>query len=294
MNRRTVQQSAVGVLAVLLLAACGHTPALQPSGVDLDQITFISVWTRSGTVRLTNGVYREPAAPDSAAELVIQKAGDIVYGELNGNASAAVVLVTNAGGSGTFFDLALLRWQSGSWINTDMAELGDRVQVHMVAIEDDTVRVDLTAHGPGDPMCCPSVRTERIFVLQNDRLSESGASNQPSSSSSIIGPVWRWQYSRYSDDSNSVPTDTGRYTLQLLPEGNIRIRADCNLAGGTYRLKDRQIAIEITHSTMAACPPGSLEQAYIRDLNAAAAYFIREKNLSIDLKFDSGTMAFRP
>ena len=45
---------------------------------------------------------------------------------------------------------------------------------------------------------------------------------------------------------------------------------------------------------MAACPPGSLETNFLKDLGAAAIYFIREEILYIDLKYDSGTMAFLP
>jgi heat shock protein HslJ len=286
---------------MLWLAACIHTsavapanPVAPPADIDLDQVIFLSGWTRDGTVRLIDGEYREPAAPGSAADLVIQAAGDIARGELNANPSAAIVLVTNAGGSGTFFDLALLRWQSGRWINTDTAELGDRVQVHTVAIEADTIRIDLTTHGPGDPMCCPSLRVERLFTVQDDRLAEKSASARPANLPAVAGPVWKWKISRYSNDTQSVPPDPGHYTLQLLPEGHVSVRADCNRAGGVYRIEDHQITIDITHSTMAACPPDSLEQDFIKDLNAAVIYFIRDGTLFIDLKYDSGTMEFLP
>ena len=53
-----------------------------------------------------------------------------------------------------------------------------------------------------------------------------------------------------------------------------------------------KISIEITHTAMAACPPESLEQNYIRDLNAAAIYFFKSDVLYIDLKYDTGTMKF--
>jgi hypothetical protein len=43
---------------------------------------------------------------------------------------------------------------------------------------------------------------------------------------------------------------------------------------------------------MAACPPDSLEQTFIKDLNAAVIYFIHEGNLYLDLKYDTGTMKF--
>jgi len=41
---------------------------------------------------------------------------------------------------------------------------------------------------------------------------------------------------------------------------------------------------------MAFCPEGSLKDAFVRGLSAAAIYFIQDGHLAIDLKFDSGTM----
>jgi heat shock protein HslJ len=301
MNRQNVLIAAAVSLAMLWPTACIQPytvapadPVPPPTDIDLDQVLFLSDWTRGGSVRLTNGEYREPAAPGSSAELVIQATGDIARGELNGKPSAAVLLVTNAGGSGSFFDLALLRWQAGRWVNTDTAELGDRVQAHALTIEDDAIRIDLTTHGPGDPMCCPSLRVKRLFTVQDDRLAEKNAAARPAALAAAVGPVWKWKFSRYSNDTQSVPPDPDHYTLQLLPEGNVSVRADCNRAGGVYRIEDHQITMDITHSTMAACPPDSLEQDFIKDLNAAAIYFIRDGTLFIDLKYDSGTMEFLP
>jgi heat shock protein HslJ len=67
--------------------------------------------------------------------------------------------------------------------------------------------------------------------------------------------------------------------------------ADCNL-GGVYTLRGKEISIEITYTTRAACPPESRELDYIRDLNAAARYFVQDKILQIELKVDTGTMRF--
>jgi heat shock protein HslJ len=294
MKIRHARRAIIFVSALGLLVACSHVPDAPPAGLDLDEVPFLSAWTASGTARLTNGVYREPAAPGSSADLVIQATGDIARGDMNGIPSAAVILTTNAGGSGTFFDLALLQWQSSAWVNTGTAELGDRVAVHSVIIERNTIRVDLTTHGPGDPMCCPSLRTKRYYIIQKNRLTERRASSQPAAASSIVGRVWKWQHSRYNNDTESVPSNPDQYTFELLPDGNIGVRADCNRASGTYRIENQQITIEITLSTMAACPPDSLEQTFLKDLNAAAIYFNREETLYIDMKYDSGTMAFQP
>ncbi len=108
----------------------------------------------------------------------------------------------------------------------------------------------------------------------------------------IIDITWRWQQTIYNNDTKAIPSSPKQYTLQLLPDGNVNIRADCNVGGGTYSLKDRRISLEITHTTMAACPPESLEDVYIKDLNAATILFMVDENMYIDLMYDTGTMKF--
>jgi uncharacterized lipoprotein YbaY len=46
--------------------------------------------------------------------------------------------------------------------------------------------------------------------------------------------------------------------------------------------------------TLVACPPGSLGDQFVANLNAAAIYFFEGDNLLIDLMADSGAMRFSP
>jgi heat shock protein HslJ len=108
----------------------------------------------------------------------------------------------------------------------------------------------------------------------------------------IVGVDWTWQQTRYNNDATVIPPAPGRYVLHLEPGGAVRLQADCNSAGGHYRLNDGKIAIDITHTTMAACAPDSLADVFLRDLSAAAGYVLKEGYLSLDLQYDSGTMQF--
>jgi len=110
----------------------------------------------------------------------------------------------------------------------------------------------------------------------------------------ITGVEWQWQQSLYSNDQKAVPTDRTHYTITFKPDGTLNVRADCNRAGGTYTAKDQSISIQVTHSTMAMCPPDSLDAKFLKDLAAATIYFFREGDLYLDLKYDSGTMKFSP
>ncbi len=277
---------------ILCLVASGFAHAREFPAINFDKIVFLSNWTKSGKVQLVNGEYREPVAAGSATETIVKLTDDIAGGQVDGKDAAAVILVTDPGGSGTFYDLALLVKEPKGWINQGNAFLGDRVKIHSLAIKDNEMVVDMTTQGPGDAMCCPTLRVVRRFVLKENRLVKTSEEVRRKANQKLIGIVWKWQQSLYNNDTRAVPPNPENYTLKLLPDGKVSIRADCNVGGGVYRLDGSKISIEITHTTMAACPPESLEQKYFHDLNAAAIYFFDADILYIDLEFDTGTMKF--
>jgi heat shock protein HslJ len=255
---------------------------------DLQYMTFLSKWFPSGKVTLSRGEYREPAAPGSASEIIVTLSDRKAFGMVNGRQTAAVILVTDPGGSGMFYDLALLRREAEGWVNTDSVFLGDRVKVHSVAIENDRIIVAMRVHGPNDPMCCLTLEANRRFSVRGNRLvpAEGKTGGQPQ----ITGTVWRWVQTLYNNDTKNVPKQPNNYTVRFLEDGRIIVKADCNLKGGVYSTDGKKISLEITHSTMAACEEGSLEEQFIRDLTAAVIFFFKDHDLYLDLKYDAGTM----
>lgn len=287
----------IPVLVLMTIYSCSPHADIRHDEINkhsLGDTTYKSSWTESGVVRLTNGEFRMQSAPGSASELVIKLTDKRVFGRLNNKEAAAVVLVTDPGGSGTFYDLAVLIKEGKEWINTDTVFLGDRIKVHSITIRNDGIDADMTIHRPGDAMPSPTHRVVQRYTLRENRLVRNDGKNPFENTQNIIGIVWRWQQSLYSNDTKAIPANPDHYTLELLSGGRVNIRADCNLGGGVYTLEDSRISIEITHTTMAACPPDSLEGLFIRDLNGAAIVFTNGEELFIDLKYDSGTMKFSP
>ena len=86
--------------------------------------------------------------------------------------------------------------------------------------------------------------------------------------------------------------DPNKYTLQLLPDGTVRIRADCNRGFGTYAMTGREISFSKTAYTRAACPPGSLFDVYTRNLEKANSYVVEGDKLHITYGTDAGIMKF--
>jgi para-nitrobenzyl esterase len=119
-----------------------------------------------------------------------------------------------------------------------------------------------------------------------------GASGGPSGAPAVIGAVWQWVQTLYNDDTKTAPAKPENYTVQFLDDGKLKVKADCNMKGGTYSTEGKKLSIKITHSTMAACEPGSLEDRFVRDLAAGTAFFLKDGYLYLDVKHDTGTMKF--
>ena len=81
-------------------------PGLSPQ--ELANATYPSQYLPSGSVTLENGRFSEPIAPGSATEIKVQVTRHLAYGELNGQPAAALVLVSQPGGSGSFYDLHVM------------------------------------------------------------------------------------------------------------------------------------------------------------------------------------------
>ena len=110
----------------------------------------------------------------------------------------------------------------------------------------------------------------------------------------LTGTVWKWTGSLFNDDTRTTPADPNNYLLEFLPQGAVAIKADCNRVGGTYTTNGNQLTITPGPSTMAACPPGSLGDEYVKQLSNISSYFAKDGNLILEFKFDSGSMAFAP
>ena len=259
-----------------------------PTKEDLSNTAYTSEWTESGLAQLSDGEYREPISPDSATEIVVQLTEDLIAGDIDEvGQSAAVVLVTQPGGSGAFYDLAIVAKIDGDPVNIATTFIGDRVQINAISIENGEVVLEMIIHGPEDPMCCPTQHVIQKFELQDSELVATSTEFI-----TISDIVWKWEEFQEMNDNLVVVDDPKLYTLELLPDGQVNVKADCNVAGGTYTIDGNQLTIEITTTTMAMCPADSLSDEYLRLLNDAVSYFFESDQLFIAIKFDTGIMKF--
>jgi hypothetical protein len=114
------------------------------------------------TLQLSGG--RASLQPSGSA-LLLEQWTD--FGDLDGDGQpdAATVLVTQPGGSGSFYYLVAMLDRDGSPVQGAIALLGDRVKMQGVSVVDGQIRVRMLTQGPGDPMVNPTLLVERGYRL---------------------------------------------------------------------------------------------------------------------------------
>jgi pimeloyl-ACP methyl ester carboxylesterase len=104
-----------------------------------------------------------------------------------------------------------------------------------------------------------------------------------------------WQWVSFTNPVEQFSIDNPQnYVLTFNEDGTVNIVADCNNAIGAYTTAGSSLSIEIGPMTMAACPPGSRSDDFIKYLGFAAIYFYDNGQLFIDLFADGGTLGFSP
>lgn len=116
----------------------------------------------------------------------------------------------------------------------------------------------------------------------------------------LTGVTWQWTSTALADGSAAAtPLDSAAYTVTFATDRTFRSTADCNAVAGTYRRIPpgrvgplTGLRISPGPTTLVACEPGSLSEAFLEDLERAATYAVTDDVLTIRLA-DGASMAFR-
>jgi hypothetical protein len=165
------------VALALLCAACGAGPA---DATATSQAAGLSEQAlRGGTydlpdvgqVTLTDGVFASQTG-QGASETTRVDFASAATGDLDGDgvADAAVVLVAQTGGSGSFYYLVALLGDTGSPQQAAVTLLGDRIELQQLTIVNAGIVLVALMSGPDDPLCCPSQQTTSTYRLAGGAL----------------------------------------------------------------------------------------------------------------------------
>jgi heat shock protein HslJ len=276
-----------------------------PEMAALQNMTYKIDTTQSGEAPLTDGEYRESVAPGSATETVVTMTDHVAFGELSdGEPAAAVVLTSDPGGSGTFYYLAVVKLRNGQPVNVATTGLGDRVQMQSVAIRNGEIVVDMVAHGPEDPMCCPTQRVVQNYSLQGAELVQTSSqvvgATEPEEVPEISQPMYRWGEVAdrlwvlvgYGDALNPTVVEEGTKITAVFSsvEPTVNGSGGCNnYFAGYASTDDGGLTIEgPIGSTRMACETGlDQETAYFGALETVTNWAINEQG-RLELTYSTG------
>jgi len=111
---------------------------------------------------------------------------------------------------------------------------------------------------------------------------------------SLIGTVWTWTVFQSSDESEIVPDDPTRYTIEFLKDGTVALGVDCNRGRGVYTRDGSSLTIEVQILTRAMCGEDSLHDEYLRLLGDVVSLTFADGSLHLALMMDAGIMSFEP
>lgn len=179
MNKKTAYLILAIIIVIILICLgimifSGNKPANQPVSTTFDPLN--ATYSIEGQpVTLVNGNASTPAAPGSASQVVTSVFGSPTIGDLNsdGQPDAALILVQNSGGSGTFYYVVAAINSVNGAKGTNGILLGDRIAPQNVVINNGEITANYADRAPTDPMtAAPSVGVSKYMIYNGTALQE--------------------------------------------------------------------------------------------------------------------------
>lgn len=162
----------IGVAISFVNAGGDENNAADAPATDPFNATFIIEGTR---ICLLNGRFEREAAPGSAMKIKTFVFGKPAYGDIDGDGDedAAMVIVHDPGGSGTFFYVAAALKVDGAYHGTNGVLLGDRISPQDIKIRNGVVVANYADRRPEESMAItPSIGKSKYLTINNGLLSE--------------------------------------------------------------------------------------------------------------------------
>ena len=117
------------------------------------------------------------------------------------------------------------------------------------------------------------------------------AQDVPAAAPAPAIPPVPWQLTTFPGDTDGI--EPGLYTVHFLPDGTVNIRADCNWVAGFWTGANGALDVTVTMTTVAQCPPGSLEVPFVQALDEATSYTFAD-GMTLIINGPTGELRFIP
>lgn len=147
------------IVLVLTMRSALHREAAQPVPAGVRNIT-VSIGNEK--FELKDGLAEQPAAPGSSTRNTARIVGEPALGDATGDAKpdAALVIVNEPGGSGTFYYAVVAVDHDGSYRATNVIALGDRISPQSIDFSDGHFVYRFLERKPDESMAdAPTIET---------------------------------------------------------------------------------------------------------------------------------------
>lgn len=196
-------------------------------------------------------------------------------GDLNGDRieDAAVLLAATSGGSSETLYLAVVVGDEdqADIRNVATQSLGNRVKVRALRIDQGKLVLDLLKAGPGDALCCPSLKVRTSFRLDGDALVENGREEQGRLSVADL-PGTTWSLVQF---GGQQPLPAGVAVTLEFEGDHVSGSAGCNrYFAGIKGTGPDDLSIGPPGATRRACPEPvmAVESAYLTALQKVTQF----------------------
>ena len=110
----------------------------------------------------------------------------------------------------------------------------------------------------------------------------------------LIETVWAWHPAGGGDSRPADVASPDRYTFQLLGDGSVRVKADCNRGGGRYEANDVELRFGPIATTKKGCPAGSRGREFLDALARTDRFRFEGVELVLASSDGSRPVRFRP
>jgi len=122
-------------------------------------------------------------------------------------------------------------------------------------------------------------------------VASSAADND--SSAPLTNTAWRLVEIQSMDNQVFIPTVRDAFTLTFHADKRVSVLADCNQAEGTWtHTPPNGLEFGPLAATMAICPPESLHDRFMSDLNHTRSYILKDNRLFLATMADGAILEF--
>ncbi|MCA9410786.1 MAG: META domain-containing protein [Candidatus Omnitrophica bacterium] len=108
----------------------------------------------------------------------------------------------------------------------------------------------------------------------------------------IYDATWEWTGTITPVEEIQVPNPEN-YWIKFSRDGSATLQVDCNKGRGDFKVSPGKISFGPIATTRMACPEGSLDSRFAKDLGEVVSFFGDSQSLYLELPVDAGTLHFR-